>query len=195
PDRAVLRRGLEPGPVLLRAAAVPARPGGRAPGPAAAAAGDPGVWGRRMGGHRLVLADGRGPGQQGHPQPGGQLGPAVGAPVAHLARDAPPVPPRAYVTLRSALREVSESGALPDRTGRAPLSLKPGWGWRYGWGERELAEFLGDDLGAEVEALVADGGGGVAAGLRRAQHQAGRLIAALAAEAALRSGLIFRSGG
>src|SRR6185437_13698366 len=96
--------------------AVPARPGGRAPGPAAAAAGDPGVRGRRMGGHRLVLADGRGPGRQGHPQPGGQLGPAVGAPVAHLARDAPPVPPRAYVT--------PAAGTPPIQGGRSAKSMR-----------------------------------------------------------------------
>ncbi len=46
PDRAVLRRGLEPGPVLLRAAAVPARPGRRAPGTAAQ--------------RRVILASGEG---------------------------------------------------------------------------------------------------------------------------------------
>ncbi len=39
PDRAVLRRSLEPGPVLRRAAAVPARPGGPAARPAPGAAG------------------------------------------------------------------------------------------------------------------------------------------------------------
>jgi esterase/lipase superfamily enzyme len=64
---------------------------------------------------RVILASGEGEweeigsswqmaaalGGQGHPQPGGQLGPAVGAPVAHLARDAPPVPPRAHLGLCS----------------------------------------------------------------------------------------------
>src|SRR5205823_8653561 len=125
PDRAILRRGLEPGPVLLRAAAVPARPGRRAPGPATAATGDPGVRGRRVGGRRLVLADGRGPRRQGHPQPGGQLGPAVGAPVAHLAPDAPPVPRRAHLTPRRALR--SAPLARDARPGAPPVpAASPG---------------------------------------------------------------------
>jgi hypothetical protein len=56
-------------------------------------------------------------------------------------------------------------------------------------------EFLGDDLGAQVEAFVADGGGGVAPGLSRAHHQAGYLVPALAAEAALRPGLVLGPGG
>jgi esterase/lipase superfamily enzyme len=56
-------------------------------------------------------------------------------------------------------------------------------------------EFLGDDLGAQVEAFVADGGGGVAPGLSRAHHQAGHLVPALAAEAALRPGLVLGPGG
>src|SRR6266704_2747713 len=58
-----------------------------------------------------------------------------------------------------------------------------------------FGEFLGDDLGAQVEAFVADGGGGVAPGPGRAHHQAGGLVAALAAEAALRSGILPGPGG
>ena len=50
--------------------------------------GGPRVRGGRVGGHRLVVADGRGAGRQGDPQPGGQLGPAVGARLADLAPDA-----------------------------------------------------------------------------------------------------------
>src|SRR5208337_926338 len=93
----VLRPSVEPGSVLLRAAAVPAGPGRPAARPAAAAERDPRVRGRRMGERRLVLADGRGAGRQGNPQPGGQLGPAVGAQLADLAPDAAPVPPRAHL--------------------------------------------------------------------------------------------------
>src|SRR4029077_3237402 len=95
PDRALLRRSLEPGPVLRRAAAVPARPGGPAARPAPPAPGR--ARGRRgcLGERRRVVADGGGPGGQGDPQPGGQLGPAVVARLAHLAPDAAAVPARA----------------------------------------------------------------------------------------------------
>ena len=78
------------------AAAVRAGPGGPAARPAPPALGRARVRGRRVGGRRRVMADGRGPGGQGHSQPGGQLGPAVGPPVAHLAPDAAAVPGRAH---------------------------------------------------------------------------------------------------
>src|ERR1035441_1152408 len=44
-----------------------------------------------------IRADGRRPGRPGHSQPGGQLGPALGPPVAHLAADAAAVPARAHL--------------------------------------------------------------------------------------------------
>ena len=50
------------------------------------------VRGGRVGGHRRVLADGISPGREGDPQPGGQLGPAVGARLANVAPDAAAVP-------------------------------------------------------------------------------------------------------
>ena len=69
----------------------------------------PGLDGAQLGRlreRRVILASGEGDWEDigsswqmagvlgdGHPQPGGQLGPAVAARVAHLARDAPPVPP------------------------------------------------------------------------------------------------------
>ena len=62
------------------------------------AAGHPGLRFRRLGGHRRVLADGRGPGGQGRPQPGGRLGPAVAARLGHLAAHAPAVPGRTHLT-------------------------------------------------------------------------------------------------
>ena len=97
-DRALLRRGVEPGPVLLGAAAVPAGPGRPAAGHAPRAVRRARVRGGRLGEHRRVLADGVGPGGEGDTQPGGQLGPAMAARVAHVAPDAAAVPPRAHLT-------------------------------------------------------------------------------------------------
>ena len=120
---------------------------------------------------RVILASGEGDwedvgsswqmaaalGGKGVPNRVDNWGPQWDAPVAHLARNAPPVPARAHL--------------------------------------RGFGEFLGDDLGAEVEALGADRGGGLALGLDRAHHQAGHLVAALTAEAALRPGLVLGPGG
>ena len=68
---------------------------GPAAGPAAVSPGSAGRRRGRVGGHRRVLADGRCARGQGDPEPGGQLGTAVGAPVAHVAFDASAVPARA----------------------------------------------------------------------------------------------------
>ena len=51
-----------------------------------------------MGERRRVMADGVGPRREGDPQPGGQLGPAVGARLADVARDAAAVPRRGHLT-------------------------------------------------------------------------------------------------
>jgi len=83
---------------LLGADAVRPGPGRPAAGHAPRAVRRARVRGGRLGEHRRVLADGGGPGGQGDTQPGGQLGPAMAARVAHVAPDAAAVPPRAHLT-------------------------------------------------------------------------------------------------
>ena len=127
PDRPVLRRGLEPGPVLLRAAAVPARPGRPAPGPAAAAAGHRGHRRGCLGGRRLVLADGRGPGRQ-RASPtgwttGARSGRTSGTPGGRCS------PSTSASSRNGTFRRSGRSGAsCSSRRGRRPCTPRPGWG-------------------------------------------------------------------
>ena len=73
----------------------------------------------RVGGHRRVLADGVGPRREGDPQPGGQLGPALGTRLADLAPDAAAVPRRAHLTGRGGGRH--RGGRHLDTAGPAGI--------------------------------------------------------------------------
>ena len=118
---------------------------------------------------RVILASGEGEwedigsswqmaaalGGKGVPNRVDNWGPQWAAPVAHLARNAPPVPPRAHVT-RGLSRRPSSSVMISVQRSRHSVQIVAG-----------------------ALRSVCD----------RAHHQAGHLVAALTAEAALRSGL------